>query len=155
MPCAEAQKTKACAEAQTIRNRVFVRVCTGAQRAASVAKILALLMERYGQLFGEAETPDSDDSAENELRRHRLGFYERNGFRIADYECALFGVHFKCLYAGPLTDDREVEDLHRSVYASYFSPAHMEQFIQLPLRPGEEIHPAPQWVEEDEEQFFT
>ena len=40
MPCAEAQKTKACAEAQTIRNRVFVRVYTGAQRAASVANYL-------------------------------------------------------------------------------------------------------------------
>lgn len=131
----------------------YLGVLRGKRNGGLGTRILALLMERYGQLFGEAETLDSDDPAENNLRAHRLGFYQRNGFRIADYECALFGVHFKCLYSGPLTDDREVEKLHRSVYASYFSPEHMKQYIQLPLLPGEEIHPAPQWVEEDEEVF--
>ena len=57
-------------------------------------------------------------------------------------------VQFKCLYCGPETDDRVVEELHRSVYADYFSPAHMQQYIQLPLSPGEDIHPAPAWTEE-------
>jgi len=112
------------------------------------ARILALLMERYGQVFGEVEAPVSPDPAENALRQRRIGFYERCGFRLLDYDCALFGVHFKCMYQGPETDDRKVEALHRSVYASYFSPAHMERYIQLPLHPGEAIHPAPEWVEE-------
>jgi len=111
-------------------------------------KILALLMERFGQVFGEVEAPVSKDPAENHLRRRRIAFYERCGFRLLDYDCALFGVHFKCMYQGPETDDRKVEALHRSVYAAYFSPAHMARYIQLPLRPGEEIHPAPAWVEE-------
>jgi hypothetical protein len=117
-------------------------------------QILDLLGERYSQLFGEAEAPTSPDPAENELRRHRLDFYCRNGFRVLDYQCALFGVHFNCLYRGPETDDRKVEALHRSVYADYFSPAHMDRFIQLPLAPGEAIHPAPSWLEEDEEDIF-
>ena len=118
------------------------------------SKVLDLLFDRYGHLFGEAEAPDSDDPAENDLRRRRLGFYQRNGFRILDYECALFGVHFNCLYRGPKSDDREVLAMHRGVYAGYFSLAHMERYIQLPLAPGEAIHPSPSWVEEDEDDVF-
>lgn len=114
------------------------------------SRILDLLAERYGGLFGEAEAPDSDDPAENDLRRRRLAFYERNGFRVLDYECALFGVRFNCLYRGPETDDRAVEALHRGVYAAYFSPKHMERFVQLPLAPGEAVKPAPAWTEEPE-----
>ena len=108
----------------------------------------SLLGERYGQLFGEVEAPDSQDSAENDLRCRRVGFYLRNGFRVLDYECALFGVHFKCIYLGEETNDRRVESMHRNIYASYFSAGHMEKYIQLPLAPGEEIHPAPEWLEE-------
>lgn len=111
-------------------------------------RILTLLMERYGQLFGEAEKPNAEDPVENGLRRRRIAFYERNGFRVLDYECALFGVHFNCLYCGPEADDRKVEAMHQGVYAGYFSPAHMERYIQLPLRPGEAVKPAPEWVEE-------
>ncbi len=114
------------------------------------AQILALLTQQYGQVFGEVEFPDSGDPAENGLRRRRIAFYERNGFRLLDYECALFGVHFNCMYHGPETDDRKVEALHRSVYASWFSPAHMRRYIQLPLRPGEAIHPSRGWLEETE-----
>ena len=112
-------------------------------------QILNGLTARYGQLFGEAEAPTSGDEATDSLRRRRVAFYQRNGFRLLDYQCALFGVLFSCLYRGPQQNDRVVEALHRSVYAQYFSPAHMEQFIQLPLRPGEIIHPAPKWLEEE------
>ena len=128
----------------------YLGVLRGKRSAGLGARILPLLAQRYGQLFGEAEAPTSEDEAENHLRRRRIGFYERNGFRVLDYECALFGVHFKCLYRGHQTDDRAVEQLHRSVYADYFSPQHMERYIQLPLKPGEEIHPAPAWTEEVE-----
>ena len=128
----------------------YLGVLRGKRSAGLGARILPLLAQRYGQLFGEAEAPTSQDEAENHLRRRRIGFYERNGFRVLDYECALFGVHFKCLYRGPQTDDRAVEQLHRSVYADYFSPQHLERYIQLPLKPGEEIHPAPAWTEEVE-----
>ena len=133
----------------------YLGVLRGKRNNGLGTQALPLLLERYGQIFGEVEAPTSDDPAENELRRHRIGFYERNGFRVLDYECALFGVHFKCMYQGPEADDRKVQKLHRSVYADYFSPAHMERFIQLPLKPGEAIHPSPAWVEEDEEEVFS
>ena len=109
---------------------------------------MTLLKRRYSHLFGEVESQDSPDPAENELRCRRVGFYLRSGFRVLDYECALFGVHFNCIYCGPETDDGKVQAMHRDVYASYFSPGHMERFIQLPLAPEEVIHPAPEWVEE-------
>lgn len=128
----------------------YFGVLRGKRNGGLGSRILDLLAERYGQLFGEAEAPTSDDPAENDLRRRRIGFYERNGFRVLDYECALFGVQFNCLYRGPERDDRVVENMHRSVYADYFTPAHMERFIQLPLKPGEPILPAPEWVEEDD-----
>lgn len=127
----------------------YFGVLRGLRNGGLGTKILELLMERYGQIFGEAEAPGGDASPEeNDLRRRRIAFYERNGFRVLDYQCALFGVRFNCLYRGPETDDRKVEALHRGVYAGYFSPAHRSRYIQLPLKPGEEIHPAPEWVEE-------
>lgn len=126
----------------------YLAVLRGKRNGGQGSKILGLLAARYGQLFGEAEAPCSDDPAENDLRRRRIAFYERSGFRVLDYECALFGVRFNCLYRGPEPDDRKVEALHRGVYAGYFSPAHMERYIQLPLKPGEAVKPAPEWVEE-------
>ena len=126
----------------------YLGVLRGKRNGGVGGRILALLGERYGQLFGEVEALDSQDPAENDLRCRRVGFYLRNGFRVLDYECALFGVHFKCIYLGEETDDRRVESMHRDIYASYFSAGHMEKYIQLPLAPGEEIHPAPEWLEE-------
>lgn len=131
----------------------YLGVLRGKRSGGLGAQILALLYDRYGQLFGEAEKPDSTDPAENDLRRRRIGFYERNGFRVLDYECALFGVHFNCLYRGPETDDRAVEILHRAVYANYFTQRDMERYIQLPLRPGETVNPVPAWLGENEEVY--
>lgn len=128
----------------------YFGVIRGLRNAGRGAQILGLLAERYGQLFCEAEAPTSELPDENELRRRRIGFYERCGFRVLDYDCALFGVHFNCLYCGPQTDDRAVEAMHRGVYAAWFSGSHMERFIQIPLKPGEAIIPAPEWVEEDD-----
>lgn len=126
----------------------YLGVLRGKRNGGVGGRILSLLGERYEQLFGEVEAPDSRDPAENDLRCRRVGFYLRNGFRVLDYECALFGIHFKCIYLGEETNDRRVESMHRNIYASYFSAGHMEKYIQLPLAPGEEIHPAPEWLEE-------
>lgn len=113
--------------------------------------ILSLLGERYDELFGEAEAPDTGDPEEDSLRQRRIGFYTRNGFRVLDYMCALFGVRFHCLYRGPEGDDRKVQEIHRKVYSGYFSQSHMARYIQLPLAPDEVVNPAPRWLEEDEE----
>ena len=129
----------------------YLGVLRGKRNGGAGSRILAALGEHYSQLFGEAEAPTSGDPEEDDLRRRRIGFYQRNGFRVLEYECAMFGVHFKCLYRGPETDDQKVLALHRGTYTSYFSPPHMERYIQIPLAPGEAIHPAPRWLEEDDE----
>ena len=128
----------------------YLGVLRGKRDRGLGGRLLGLLQGRYRQLFGEAEAPESEDPEENGLRRRRLGFYERSGFRITDYQCALFGVKFNNIYFGPETDNRRVEAAHRAIYARWFSPAHMERYIQLPLRPGEAVRPAPTWVEEEE-----
>ena len=129
----------------------YLGVLRGKRNGGAGSQILTLLGERYQQLFGEAEAPDTGDPEEDDLRRRRIGFYLRNGFRVLDYMCALFGVRFHCLYRGPERDDRKVQELHRRVYSDYFSQDHMERYIQLPLAPDEPVHPAPRWMEEDEE----
>ncbi len=124
----------------------YFGVLRGKRNAGLGSTILALLATRYECLFGEVEKPNSGDPAEDDLRRRRIAFYVRNGFRVLDYECALFGVHFNCLYLGSEPDDRKVEVLHRSVYASDFSKRQMGRYIQLPLRPGEAVRPVPWWL---------
>lgn len=127
----------------------YFGVLRGKRNAGLGSRILSVLAEKYGQIFGEAEAPVSDDPEENDLRRRRIAFYLRNGLRKLDYDCALFGVHFNCLYLGPEQDDRKIEKLHKGVYQQYFTPEHFERYIQFPLAPGEAVRPAPEWVEED------
>lgn len=110
--------------------------------------ILALLVARYGCIFGEVEAPTDPDPAVNDLRRRRIGFYLRNGLRQLDYDCALFGVHYHCLYIGPEQDNRKIEAMHRAVYSDYYSPEHFARFVQFPLLPGQEILMPTDWVEE-------
>lgn len=126
----------------------YLGVLRGKRNGGAGTKILELLKKRYGQLVGEVETLESSDSAENDVRRRRVEFYLRNSFRILDYECALFGVRFNCIYFGNEKDDCKVQKMHREIYAGYFSEKHMERYIQLPLVPGELIHPAKEWIEE-------
>ena len=129
----------------------YFGVLRGKRNAGLGTRILHLLAERYGCIFGEVEAPVSDDPAENDLRRRRIGFYLRNGLRQLDYDCALFGVHYHCLYLGPETDDRKIEAMHRAVYSDYYSPEHFARFVQFPLLPGEQVRPAPAWIEEEDD----
>ena len=102
----------------------------------------------FNCIFGEVEAPGPEASdKENALRRRRLAFYERNGLRYLNYDCALFGVHYRCLAYGNAPDE-EVLKAHQAIYAAQFSPAQLERFIQIPLVPGEAVRPAADWQEE-------
>ena len=110
------------------------------------------LEERYGALFGEAEAPENGDPAGEPLRRRRLAFYQRNGFRYGGYDCALFGVHYRALIRG--AEDMTAEELlqvHQSIYRRHFPPALYQRFIQIPLRPGERPNPPGHWMEEEKD----
>lgn len=116
------------------------------------AAMLDLLADRYRNfrgIFGEAETDQGGDPDSQALRRRRLGFYLRNGFRYGGYDCALFGVHYQTLIRGrgDVTPE-ELLAVHRRFYRQQFPPRLYRRFIQLPLAPGEALQPAETWTEE-------
>lgn len=115
------------------------------------AKILAAMKAYYPEdavFFGESEAP-TGDPARDEMILRRLGFYQRCGAKTLSYECALFGVRFKCLaFAEPMPDERELLRKHQEVYRAQFTPERYAQAVQLPLAPGEEPFAVTDWVED-------
>ena len=86
-------------------------------------------------IFGEAEAPiHAPDPA---MAERRLGFYARNGLRLADYDTEVFGVHYKTLYlAKGKVDDRQLMAEHRFVYENSFTPAKFHKYIRVPYDPN-------------------
>jgi hypothetical protein len=92
-------------------------------------------------LFGEAEAPAH--APDPDMAQRRLGFYLRNGLRIAGYDTDIFGVHYKTLYLA----DREVDDgalmeAHRSVYRGSFTEEKYARHVVIPRDPV--LPPIPQ-----------
>ncbi len=57
---------------------------------------LALLQQEYPQgviVEAEDEVPGDSDE-ENEVRRRRMSFYQRAGFRPCSFDAKIFGVHY-------------------------------------------------------------
>ena len=84
----------------------YLCVCGAYRNSGLGGEILRLLhgAEPDTVIFGEAEEPShAPDSA---MAQRRLGFYLRNGLRIAGYDTDVFGVHYKTLYLA----GREVAD---------------------------------------------
>lgn len=129
----------------------YLGTVAGRRNGGLGGKFLQLVFASYPEfkcIFGEAEAPGPEASdEENALRRRRLGFYERNGLRYLNYDCALFGVHYRCLAYGDAPDE-EVLQAHREIYASAFPPDKLEKYIQIPLAPGEAVKPVTDWEEE-------
>ena len=115
------------------------------------SRMLDLLAEHYAHfrgIFGEAEAPENGDPAGEPLRRRRLAFYQRNGFRYGGYDCALFGVHYKTLcWAEPMPAEEEILRKHQEIYLNQFGRERYDRYIQLPLQPGEAVRPVTDWTE--------
>ena len=110
---------------------------------------LARYYKDWRGVFGEAEAPENGDPAGDGLRRRRLDFYLRSGFRYGGYDCALFGVHYQTLIRG--AEDVTAEELleaHQRIYRRGIPPKAYERFIQIPLHPGEAVRKATDWIEE-------
>ena len=71
------------------------------------------------------------------LAERRLGFYARNGLRLADYETEVFGVHYKTLYlAKGEVDERQLMAEHRFVYENSFAPDKFARYVRIPYDPN-------------------
>lgn len=131
-------------------------LCVGARaRNGGIGgRILALLRTYYPagtMLIGEAEAPVGDP-ARDALIRRRLAFYRRNGAAVMDYDCALFGVHYKTLlWADGPVDQAQVQRRHDGIYRRDFSPELYDRAVQIPLLPGEPVKPMEPWVERPED----
>lgn len=97
--------------------------------------------------IGEVEAPTGDPEADAMILR-RLGFYDRCGAKIAGYDNAQFGVHYKTIYwANDPVDEGELMRRHDGFYRRYFKPEVYASSIQLPLLPGEKPFPRRAWTE--------
>ena len=95
--------------------------------------------------IGEVEAPTGNAEADAIIYR-RLGFYQRCGAITLDYDTALFGVHYKTIVWGqPPIDEAEVLRHHHDIYQRRFPPEAFAAFIQIPLHPGEAVHPVRDW----------
>lgn len=95
----------------------------------------------------ETEAPKGDKQ-EDELINRRLQFYERNRAYIADYETALFGVHYKtAVMTGHEISDDVVMMRHDGYYRRHLGDLIYKKFVQIPLKPGERLHPFLPWHE--------
>ena len=130
----------------------YLGVMRGIRNQGYGAIILDLLADYYRDyrgIFGEAEDPAWGDPAEEELRRRRLGFYHRNGFRYGGYDCALFGVRYQALVRGDEDiTPQELTEPQRIIPGRPLSSDLSRRFLQIPLNPGEEPNPPGNWSEE-------
>jgi len=116
------------------------------------AKLLADVFAQYDAdtvFLAESEAPTGDEDADRMIYR-RLGFYQRNGAVILGYDTALFGVHFKtiCWCRGKLPDEGTLLRHHREIYLDRFGENRFAQYIQIPLKEGEQPFPVTDWVED-------
>ena len=115
---------------------------TAARRNGGVgSKILRQLEQMYAgwaMLLAEAEAPDG--GGEDGLRRRRIGFYLRCGFREL-YDVGNCGARFRALLMGPAPEDRAaLAAAHRAIYG----PRRTD--VKIPLGPEEEPPEPPYWM---------
>ncbi len=104
------------------------------------ARMLTLLKEQGRPLVMESELPvDGSPEEENTIRRRRIAFYERNGFRPA-YEMATCGMRWQALLIGDEPFDlQDIMTWHKALYDEKRTD------VKVPLGPDETPAP-PYWM---------
>lgn len=94
-------------------------------------------------LILESETPlTNDDSAENIIRKRRIGFYERNGW-LKMYEMATCGMRFNAMSYEVMPDNLDITmQQHKQIYGEKRTDA------IIPLLEGEQP-PLPYWMKDN------
>ena len=114
----------------------YLAVCRDKPRGhgygtAALRLLLDRCRDRRGLLVeAEAEEPGAE-AEENALRRRRLAFYRRGGFRDLGYTARIFGVPYAMLVSGQ-SDQAEAAEAHRRLYHYEFSPWLYRRFIHIP-----------------------
>ena len=105
---------------------------TAARRSAGLgSRILQLLQAQGRPLVTESELPvTGDGEEENDIRRRRIAFYERNGFTAA-YPMATCGMAWQALTFAPGLSISDVMAQHKAFYG----PTRTD--VVVPLGEGE------------------
>ena len=106
--------------------------------------LLAKMQEHLPNTVILAESEAPVHAPDPAMAVRRLGFYDRNGFRLAGYDSDIFGVHYKTLYlAGHEIADEALAQEHAFVYRNTFTPEKYAQHVLIPrdpdLPPAEQI----------------
>lgn len=116
----------------------YLAVCAPFRSHGYGSQCLQLLKEacreQYHGLLAELERPEmTEDTGEKEIRRRRIGFYERNGLRNTNIYATLFQVPFTVYYF-PFDDDPGDDKLYTEldqIYHTMFPAQIYEQHVQL------------------------
>ena len=120
----------------------YLAVCRGGRGQGTGSAFVEQLKAHYGGFDGllvEAEAEDPQAGAEdNALRRRRIDFYRRCGFRMLDYRARLFGVTYSMLASGTLTaaDALAAHRRHYRLDEPGFNPLRAMAEIPLIERPA-------------------
>lgn len=116
----------------------YLAVCPEGRGQGRGTQALELLKERYGPacpLLVEAEAPEEGiPPEEDRLRRRRLAFYQRAGFRLLDYETLIFHVRYAMLVwpEDCLLGAEGLQAAHRGLYESQMPPFLFRRMIHIP-----------------------
>ena len=100
------------------------------------ALLLAKMLEKEPETVILAESEAPVHAPDPALAERRLGFYARNGLRMAGYDTEMFGVHYKTLYlAAGEVDEAELMRQHRFVYENTFAADKFHKYIRIPYDP--------------------
>ena len=97
-------------------------------------------------ILGECEAPQH--APDPPMAERRLGFYARNGARMAGYDTDVFGIHYKTIYWAekPVCDEALMEQ-HRFIYQNRFAPDKYQQYVRIPRDPAAGPFPQVPWEE--------
>ena len=116
----------------------YLGVCQGKPRGAGMGSaMVTALMEEYPAVSGTLVEAEAEDAAlpggEADVRRRRLAFYRRLGFRELSYVAKIFGVRYAMFLLGDRTEGEAME-AHQRLYHYEFTPWLYDRFVQIPER---------------------
>ena len=120
---------------KTIENYIFVSFLAifKEQRGSGLgSKLLKELLEKYKEkkrIILEVEDPDfAKDKEEEQLRKRRINFYKRAGFKlIENLEAEVFKVHYKIMIFHPKEQINSKEEI-KSIYEKYYNQILKEKY---------------------------
>ena len=112
------------------------------------AQIIEKMLEKEPDTVILAESEAPVHAPDPQMAHRRLGFYDRCGARLADYDTAAFGIHYKTLYwAEEAIDDAVLMAEHRFIYQNRFSPEKYARHIRIPYDPAQPLSAQTAWHE--------